>query len=71
MSQPAMPRTIPEAIEDLQKQIEEAETEIETKRTELHRAELRRAHLLGQLQAYASLQQVDANPATVTHGSEA
>ena len=73
MSQPpAPPRTIAQAIEDLQKQIEAADQEVETKRAELHRAELKRSNLLGQLQAYASLQQVEpANPATVTNGSEA
>lgn len=69
-TEPAQPRTLPEVIAHVQRQIIEAEQEIDATRAALRAAELKHAHLIGQLQAYASLQQHEPNPATVTHGGE-
>ena len=65
MSQPIptpTPRTLSEVIADLQERMLLAQQEIDQKR-----AELRHATLLGQLQAYTSLQ----IPAEISHGDEA
>lgn len=70
MSQPIptpTPRTLSEVIADLQERMLLAQQEIDQKRAELRTAELRHATLLGQLQAYTSLQ----IPAEISHGDEA
>lgn len=63
----AAPKTINEMMEQLQLEIEKLGKEIADETAALHQKELQRANLLGQLQAYAS---INTNPAEIEHGSD-
>lgn len=65
---PSAGATLAEVMQRLSQELEAIEAELEARRSELHAAELRRANLLGQYQAYRSIQ--IANPAEVDYGSE-
>lgn len=67
--EPAQPTTIAEVMQKIQADLDDLSREITEDRASIHQKELRHSNLMGQLQAYASIQP-PANPAEIEHGSE-